>query len=297
MHLILSPLMEAGKNGIDLCSSDGTVWKVHPVLSCYVADYPEQCLITHSKYGTCPKCRTSKYALQNMEPSDARMQQWTTTNINDAMTSSNTLSQFYKKCMHAEVSGSLHHPFWQDFPFTNIHTFITPDVLHQLYQGVLKHLINWCKRAMLPAELDHHIHTLPPAYGVHHFKNGIGSLSQISGLDQKNMAKVLLGCLVGAFPKKGLLAVKSILNFIYLAQYTTYDRDTLQYMENALSIWRENRSFFIEDTGCYKFSLSNRASSSYNVLLIADALRHPQLVLVIADSFLTRLLTYPFSAC
>jgi hypothetical protein len=50
-------------------------------------------------------------------------------------------------------------------------------------------------------------------------------------------------------------------------------------------------------TDCYKFSLSNRASSSCIVLLIADALRHPQLVLVITDSFLTRLLTYLFSAC
>jgi hypothetical protein len=48
---------------------------------------------------------------------------------------------------------------------------------------------------------------------------------------------------------------------------------------------------------CYKFSLSNRASSSYIVLLIADVLRHPQLVLVIIDSSLTRPLTYLFSAC
>jgi hypothetical protein len=151
--------------------------------------------------------------------------------------------------MHAEVSGSLHHPFSQDFPFTNIHTSITPDVLHQLYQGVLKHLINWCKRAMSPAELDRQIHTLLPAYGVCHFKNGIGSLSQISGSERKNMAKILLGCLVGALPKKSLLAVKSILDFIYLAQYSTHDKDTLQYMEDALSTWGENHSFFVEDTG------------------------------------------------
>jgi hypothetical protein len=36
---------------------------------------------------------------------------------------------------------------------------------------------------------------------------------------------------------------------------------------------------------CYKFSLSNHASSLYVVLLIADALRHPQLVLVIMTRF------------
>ena len=188
MRLILSPLIDAGKHGIEMCSGDGTVRKVHPVLACYVADYPEQCLVACSKYGTCPKCQTTKEALQEMEQSDPRTQKWTSTIINDAMSSSNTSSQFYNKCMSEGVSGSLHHPFWKDFPFTDINTSITPDVLHQLYQGVLKHLISWCQTAISPMELDRRIRTLPPAYGVHHFKNGISALSQISGTERKNMA-------------------------------------------------------------------------------------------------------------
>jgi hypothetical protein len=83
-------------------------------------------------------------------------------------------------------------------------------------------------------KLDHRICTLPPVYGLRHFKNGISALSQISGSKHKNMAKILLGCLVGALLKKGLLAVKSILDFIYLAQYSTHDNITLGYMEDAL---------------------------------------------------------------
>jgi hypothetical protein len=55
-----------------------------------------------------------------------------------------------------------------------------------------------------------------------------------------------LGCLIGAIPKKGLLAVKSILDFIYLAQYSTHDSDTLKYIEDALTTWEENRTFFLE---------------------------------------------------
>jgi hypothetical protein len=98
--------------------------------------------------------------------------------------------------MNLGVSGSLHRPFWQDFPFTDIHKSTTPDVPHQLYQGVLKHLINWCQRAMSQTELDRRICSLPPAYGVRHFKNGISSLSQISGSERKNMVKILLGCLI-----------------------------------------------------------------------------------------------------
>ncbi|KAF8229332.1 hypothetical protein L208DRAFT_1061668, partial [Tricholoma matsutake] len=148
MHLILSPLIEAGKNGVEMCSGDGAIRRVHPILTCYVADYPEQCLVTCAKYGTCPKCCTHEKDLQEMEQSNPRTQKWTSSVINNAMSSSNTPSQFYSRCMSEDVSGSLHCPFWQEFPFTDIHTSITPDVLHQLYQGVLKHLISWCQRAM-----------------------------------------------------------------------------------------------------------------------------------------------------
>ena len=140
MCLILSPLIEAGKNGVEMCSGDGAVRRVHPILACYVADYPEQCLVTCAKYGTCPKCQACEKDLQEMEHSNPRTQKWTSSVINDAMSSSNTPSQFYSRCMSKDVSGSLHRPFWQDFPYTDIHTSIIPDVLHQLYQGVLKHL-------------------------------------------------------------------------------------------------------------------------------------------------------------
>ena len=232
-----------------MCSGDGAIQRVHPILACYVANYLEQCLVTCAKYGTCPKCRAGEKDLQEMELSNPRTQKWTSSVINNATSSSNTPSQFYSRYMSKDVSGSLHRPFWQNFPFTDIHTSITPNVLHQLYQGILKHLISWCQRVMSPAELDRHIRTLPPAYGIWHFKNGISTLSQISGTEHKNMAKILLGCLIGAISKKGLLAVKSILDFIYLAQYSTHDTDTLKYMEDALTTWEENRTFFLDDTG------------------------------------------------
>ncbi|RDB30888.1 hypothetical protein Hypma_004899 [Hypsizygus marmoreus] len=246
MRIVLSPLIKAGKEGVEMTGGNGEVRRIHPILSCYVADYPEQCLVACSKNGTCPKCQTAAKELQEMEGHEPRTQKWTRDIIIDAKNTSNTLTQFHSKCMDREVSGSINTPFWTDFPFTDIHRSITPDVLHQLYQGVLKHLINWCRRAMTPAELDRRIRSLPPAYGVRHFKNGITALSQISGTERKNMAKILLGCLAGAIPQRGILAVKSILDFIYLAQYSTHDSITLGYMEDALNLWEANRVFFLE---------------------------------------------------
>ncbi|KAF9521849.1 hypothetical protein CPB83DRAFT_750648, partial [Crepidotus variabilis] len=53
---ILTPLIKAGTNGVDMTSGNGKVQRVHPVLACYSADYPEQCPVACTKYGTCPKC-------------------------------------------------------------------------------------------------------------------------------------------------------------------------------------------------------------------------------------------------
>ncbi|KAF8814828.1 hypothetical protein BYT27DRAFT_7081830 [Phlegmacium glaucopus] len=147
--------------------------------------------------------------------------------------------------MESDVAGSIYSPFWKDFPLCDIHRAITPDVLHQLYQGIFKHIISWCQLILKPAELDRRIRALPIGYGLRKFKNGISALSQISGSERKNMAKILLGCLVGKIPRIGLQAIKAALDFIYLAQYTTHDTVTLGYLQDALNDFHKHKIYFI----------------------------------------------------
>jgi hypothetical protein len=60
------------------------------------------------------------------------------------------------------------------------------------------------------------------------------------------MAKILLGCLISSsMPKRAVIVVCAILDFIYLAQYTLHDDDTLGYMETALKTWHRNKSCFV----------------------------------------------------
>ncbi|EGO05437.1 hypothetical protein SERLA73DRAFT_26626, partial [Serpula lacrymans var. lacrymans S7.3] len=49
IRVILEPLKKAGIEGMDTTGGDGAVRGVHPVLACYIADYPEQCLVTCTK--------------------------------------------------------------------------------------------------------------------------------------------------------------------------------------------------------------------------------------------------------
>ncbi|EGO04852.1 hypothetical protein SERLA73DRAFT_38308, partial [Serpula lacrymans var. lacrymans S7.3] len=120
-----------------------------------------------------------------------------------------------------------------------------PDVLYQLYQGVVKHIVLWCQDLMGTEELDARICTLSPVYGSKHFKIGLSSLSQISGGERKDMAKVLLGCLVGKLPKQAIIAIRSLLDFIYIAQYPTHSDTTLGYLSDALKTFHQNKAILV----------------------------------------------------
>lgn len=246
MRQVLAPLVAAGKDGVEMTSANGEVRCVHPILASYVADFPEQCLVACCKYGRCPKCRASFDKLGDKAPSEWRTQVWTLGVMSEARKSATSGAQYFETCMDQDVSGYVYRPFWDELPFTDIHLSITPDVLHQLYQGVLKHLITWCQKVLKEDKLDRCIRCLPPSYGVRHFKNGISALSQISGSERKNMGKILLGCLIGSdMPNGALTAVCAILDFIYLAQYSLHDDATLSYMEDALNTWHKHKDCFI----------------------------------------------------
>ncbi|KAF9552907.1 hypothetical protein CPC08DRAFT_619975, partial [Agrocybe pediades] len=151
MKIILSPLIEAGRTGVEMIGSNGDVRKVFPILTTYVADYPEQCLVACTKYGTCPKCKAPFTELQATQPHEPRTQAWMESIMNNARDQAKgNPRKFHDICMSHDVGGGAIRPFWEGFPLTDIHKAISPDVLHQLYQGVFKHLVGWCQAILTP---------------------------------------------------------------------------------------------------------------------------------------------------
>jgi len=146
---ILEPLKTAGIKGHTMASGDGVVQRTHPIFACFMADYPEQVLAVGVKTSECPACTVHHNELGEFDASDGNSFH----DINkvldalEALDDTNDYKVFAHTCAALSMK-PLAQPFWKELPFANIYQAITPDVLHQLYQGIFKHLVSWIKTAI-----------------------------------------------------------------------------------------------------------------------------------------------------
>jgi hypothetical protein len=88
---------------------------------------------------------------------------------------------------------------------------------------------------------------MQPLSGMRHFKDGISHLSQWSGRDDKELMKVLLVAIAGApkIDRAVMRCMRSLHDFIYLAQYRSHSTTTLEYLEQSLKIFHSLKWIFV----------------------------------------------------
>lgn len=214
MGQILHPLIAAGKQGVEMVCADGKVRIVFPILAAYIADHPEQCLVVCCRQNHCPKCLCVPKRRGENIFSDPRDPLRTRTILRQKEQGGRPRP--FKK----EGLTPVFHPFWASLPHADIFACITPDILHQLHNGIFKtHLVNWCAEVMGHSEMDERFRCMSEHPDLRHFKNGITMVSQWTGSEVKEMEKVFMSILAGAsgpdVAPDVVKAARAMLEFIY----------------------------------------------------------------------------------
>ncbi|KAJ7787078.1 hypothetical protein B0H14DRAFT_3163444 [Mycena olivaceomarginata] len=207
----------------------------------------KQVLVTAVKTGECPTCEAPRDELGQDKPFPLR-------DLEAVLTALESLDQgptiYAQACADAGIK-PIYHPFWEGLPYTNIFQAISPDILHQLYQGIVKHLIPWLTACCGEAEIDARCRRLPPNHNIRLFMNGITNLSRVTGKEHDQIWRFLLSLVIdvqlpdGHSSSKLVGAVRGLLDFVYLAQYPMHTSETLAHLENALQRFHDHKSILL----------------------------------------------------
>ncbi|KAJ3885503.1 hypothetical protein GG344DRAFT_91265 [Lentinula edodes] len=232
MKDLSAPLTEAGLEGVIMKSGDGIQRRCHPILAAYVGNYPEQIPVTTAYSGDCPCCETEKEDLR-IYPCACPSR-----DIGAVLEAVHTTTPdlWVKKCLKCNIK-PVQRPFWEDLPYANIFASITPDILHQLYQGVMKHLISWVTSVCGADEID---------------ACGISTLSHVSGTEHKQICSFIIGVVMdiphlSAHQSNSLLAAtRALLDFLYLSRYPIHTMESLSQLDEALASFHAHHEVFVE---------------------------------------------------
>ncbi|KAG2054967.1 hypothetical protein BDR06DRAFT_982212 [Suillus hirtellus] len=221
---LLQPAMTTPE--VTLCP-DGHYHHAIYGLEPYIADYPEQCLLSCIVQGWCLRCTASRKDLDEKNAGHLRTHEFTELLrvlwnnwgiINDIM------------------------PFTASFPWANIHELLSPDLLHQVIKGLFKdHLVTWVEKYLaktfgtskavaMMAEIDWRVSAALLFPSLRCFPE----------------ATVFLPTITGLVPDQMVQAISAFMDFCYLAHHSTLSKADLDALDNALAQFHKECNIFID---------------------------------------------------
>ncbi|KAF8595491.1 hypothetical protein BDV93DRAFT_574950 [Ceratobasidium sp. AG-I] len=240
MEKMLEPLKKASEEGVDMWCPDGRLRRVYPRIAAYLADWPEQNLMSCTSIGSCPVCSTKRAGRGDIDKQAPLRNREETLGV---------ILSYFKTHDVRELQGlSLKPvwPWWGDLLHVNLATCITPDLLHQLYQGIFKsHLVRWLKYLVGADELDERFAAMPQAEGLKHFPKGISVVKQWTGRESKEMVAQVLPVFLGDVTPELTQLLRSIVDFIFHAHASSMTDTDLADMERDLELFHELKGLLV----------------------------------------------------
>jgi hypothetical protein len=242
MAQIVAPLKAAGQDGVLMGCADGNIRCCYPIHAAYIANNPEQCLISCVKNNTCHWCDIPAKQRGDYSRGVPCKPDRTVLNLAAKALNVATTTTFVESSLNP-----VDKPFWADLPHTDIFQSLTPDLLHQLHCGVFKdHLLKWCQTILTNEEIDQRFRAQAHHPTLKHFNNGVSSLSQTTGKEHKNMEKVFVGVMHGGADPHLVRAAVGMIDFIYLASLPIHTEESILALEGALKRFHDDKQIFIQ---------------------------------------------------
>ncbi|KAG9078124.1 hypothetical protein FRC06_008523, partial [Ceratobasidium sp. 370] len=132
-----------------------------------------------------------------------------------------------------------------------------PDLLHQLYQGMIKmHLITWLKKKIGTREFDAYFMAMPKAEGMWCFGQGISKLGgRWTGRESREVAKQILPIAAAEDSEKVdsdlTQLTRALIEFTYHAHVSRMSNEALDQLDKVLEEFHQLKGVLIS-TGIYK---------------------------------------------
>jgi hypothetical protein len=229
MEAMLEPLQKASEEGVDMWCADGRLRRVYPMVAAHIADWPEQNLMSCTSEGSCPVCST-KWAGRGDGARPAPLR-----DRDETLDAIRAYFDYDNKGELKDLSLKPVWPWWAGLPDVNLAMCITPDLLHQLYQGIFKsHVVRWLQHLVGVKKLDQRFASTTQAAGLTHFPKGISHVQQWTGRESKEMLKQTLPLVVGDLTPEQAQLMSSVIDFIFRAHSASMTDTDLHEMDAAL---------------------------------------------------------------
>ena len=222
LNITLEPLKQAARLGIMMSDPLGNLWLCHTPLASYVVDTPEACMLAAVGGKTSPVTTAMyKHFGDNFRhPPPTKM--FTLQQLQSIDVDPDDFEQYFKAAQKYRLNG-VSRPFYRNWAFSDPSHFFNPEMLHHWHKFVWDHDIKWCINILGAAELDFRFSVLQPSTGFRHFGEGISHLTKVTGKTQRDVQRYLIAVIVGAAPPDVVLAMRSLMDFRYLAQSPQLD--------------------------------------------------------------------------
>lgn len=241
MEMLMEPLKEAMKEGVEFTCADGRTRRGYPIPAAFEGDWPEQCAMASCDQSGCPVCKKKfKDRGDYGNPTALRTRAETL----------DALRQYFRTKDLGELDGSglkPWWPWWASLPYVNLSTCLVPDILHQLYQGLVKpHAVRWSQHAVGLERLDDYLASMPKAPGMRHFSRGVSKFKNWTGRESKEVAKQLLPAVADQTVPKMVTLVRAILDFTFRAHQSRMTDTEVDKLEEALAAIHESKGVLVE---------------------------------------------------